>query len=1803
MNPTLSSKEIQLFQELHDERLQDAKTFSKPSYRGIWASVVDKYKEKAHFVYELLQNADDARATEAYFQLEQKRLIFRHNGKVGFSVSSEQNMARRGHINAITGVGYSTKDEKKGNTIGKFGVGFKAVFQYTKEPQIYDDKFWFKIEQFIVPTAMDKDFPGRKEGETVFVFPFDHPTEAYQAIRDRLKTLNNPILFLRNLQHVTIKWPGHADIVYTKNVVEKESVENITHELMDVNNNNTKEHIHMFTRSIKVTVDGQTSNQFISVGYFVDNNGDLDVKTERKVFCFFPTAETFHLCCVVHAPFLLVDSRQQLKGDPTNDRLIDSLAKLAAEALVILRDYGKKHKHLLINENLFDIIPQNLFAYDYDSIPAENTFRKYYLAELRSEDLLLARKNRYVSCEEALICHPISLMSLINDDQLNELEHDALSDEEIGDEEYDHEWYFLDENIQKNCGQYYVNRILGQLEVGEFTGKTLAKDITSAFMEKQGFKWAKRLYSHLKKEEVNLWKRSAKTKKELSDTPFCLSPIILTSKDTWTAPYTDNGALNVYLPLASHAEGYNFVSDKYIKDEDCLNFVKELGVKEPDAWNHIQSVVLSGYDEDSIDISKLVDDFEIIYCYLKNLSAEKRTSQVAFIAKSFRILSDGNKCYLPNALYDSEDWLKKYFGNDAHFVNYRYYKKFIDKYSIQDFKNFLYLLGVKRGPEIVNLNNILYYSESKRFNITNYSSGTISEYYLLGFISWKDRDLATSKALWEWLSENVEALENSKEATCSYRYYRDYTATATSKLFEGLLHEPWLINAKNKLVSPKEMSLEDLEANQYKIEYQLIKLLGIEKKTKSLKELGASDTQIKQNELGKKAAALGLDSEEKLREALLALKEKEDRQRSMSSTHNQVDVEEPEREEESAFHGKQRKTNLKEMSASKEEYSQPTVKPELTVDEKVNDVMQKLADEANKKIKVEQQRANLQGIQRYTKQWFSTLLDLEYKGSDAGNDFSRNTLKITFSKFAKEAGSNQVYVLSNPSRNIPVWIEEIDGLNVKFSFFNRDDLTLSFEVANVKDFSLRVKAKASDIEAIDKVNWSRCTKAVVEVNNPVEIVGKLKTAFNGLEVKDDFNFKENLSDNISFIFGPPGTGKTTRLAEIISQKMTLDECRILVLTPTNKACDVLTKRLMETNPSCEWLGRFVATGDEEIEKDGKLIDRTSELWKEDKCCIVSTIARLPYDGFTSFGEDGALKDIDWDFIIVDEASMIPLVQIVFAIYNFVDTKMIIAGDPLQIPPIVKEKAWEGENIYTMIHLDNFENPQTEPIQFNIEKLDTQHRSVTSIGNLYSYYCYDGKLKHDRKDSAIKKLPMGKILAKAVNFVPFRVERYDSIFGPKRLQRSNVHIYSAIFAVEMAAYIASQQKENIRMGIICPYAPQAQLINKLMQQRADIPENVSISVGTIHGFQGDECEIILAVFNPPTGIQADPEKIMLNRQNIINVAISRASDYLFVLLPHPDSYGYDNLIEINKLCGIANKKIGSVNVINADDIEKSMFGSRDYIESNTFVTNHQLANVYTKPAGLYEVRIDDNAVDIQVGDKISGSYKEDLKVESQDKTEDNVEVNAEDKVKDTAGVKDENHMKETSSNKIIEGTSTPADIKDIAAEIRNSNSFKTLDSYLNFFKGYHLDKSEAMDILLDVKESYACYVLLQIAGNPKLCSSLGWEPFNEDDIRSNKKKYQKYPMTEALYPLMFNALREKKIMIKGISTIDIENIKIGEFSIAFKELVDKIKIKKLAPKTKKAKKTKVSYKPYVYRSFDSSNSSKLYDKYEYGLSDW
>ena len=147
------------------------------------------YSERTHFIFELIQNAEDAGATELAFELFEDRLELRHDGRP-FTEAD---------VRGVCGVGQSGKSGDL-TAIGKFGIGFKSVYAYTRSPRIYSGGEHFRIENYVRPFPVEP-LPVAPP-ETLFVFPFDHDTvPAAVAVREIAAALTaiqpRILLFLR----------------------------------------------------------------------------------------------------------------------------------------------------------------------------------------------------------------------------------------------------------------------------------------------------------------------------------------------------------------------------------------------------------------------------------------------------------------------------------------------------------------------------------------------------------------------------------------------------------------------------------------------------------------------------------------------------------------------------------------------------------------------------------------------------------------------------------------------------------------------------------------------------------------------------------------------------------------------------------------------------------------------------------------------------------------------------------------------------------------------------------------------------------------------------------------------------------------------------------------------------------------------------------------------------------------------------------------------------------------------------------------------------------------------------------------------------------------------------------------------------------------------------------------------------------------------------------------------------------------------------------------------------------------------
>ena len=128
----------------------------------------DIYSTRTHFIYELLQNAEDALSrrppgSSSGFIHFNDCLVIRHNG-VPFSERD---------VVGICGIGEGSKGQDY-TQIGKFGIGFKSVYAYTFFPRIRSGSEHFEIRRFVEPHGLlIEEENVAAWNETSITLPFD----------------------------------------------------------------------------------------------------------------------------------------------------------------------------------------------------------------------------------------------------------------------------------------------------------------------------------------------------------------------------------------------------------------------------------------------------------------------------------------------------------------------------------------------------------------------------------------------------------------------------------------------------------------------------------------------------------------------------------------------------------------------------------------------------------------------------------------------------------------------------------------------------------------------------------------------------------------------------------------------------------------------------------------------------------------------------------------------------------------------------------------------------------------------------------------------------------------------------------------------------------------------------------------------------------------------------------------------------------------------------------------------------------------------------------------------------------------------------------------------------------------------------------------------------------------------------------------------------------------------------------------------------------------------------------------------
>ena len=519
------------------------------------------YSDPSHFIYEILQNADDAGASKVKFELISDSLSITHNGKKLFDFKD---------VDSITTVGSSTKKDDV-NSIGTFGAGFKSVFAITKTPHIHSGEYHFKITDFIVPEEITS--LNIKPNTTVIILPFDHACNAYNQISKHLKTLESEsLLFLRNIKE--IQWETESDRGHYLSEVNGNKASLIS----QVNEEDSLREYFLCTKNIEIA----NTQLNIVVAYRLDKDGAVDSVHDSKLFVFFPTIERTGFNFLAHAPYKTTPSRESIPfGDDQNQLITKELSCLVAESIIELKNSG------LLNVNALSILP----------IDPENKHPLYEAAFhqvksiFSSNSLLPTVNGGYENSNSAILAREKELTNLLKVADCSKLFNRNT-------------WLSTDITYDKTGPlQDYLTE---ELLIPEITMQKFCSKITEDFIVGKTDNWIIDFYSSITNNNALYRQGSGYHKGILRN-----KPIIRLEDGSHINPENDSGDIQVYLPTAGESQ-FNTVKRILAKNEESLEFLKNLGLEKPDDIAEVKEFIIPKYQDTVIDKEEYIEDVKLV---------------------------------------------------------------------------------------------------------------------------------------------------------------------------------------------------------------------------------------------------------------------------------------------------------------------------------------------------------------------------------------------------------------------------------------------------------------------------------------------------------------------------------------------------------------------------------------------------------------------------------------------------------------------------------------------------------------------------------------------------------------------------------------------------------------------------------------------------------------------------------------------------------------------------------------------------------------------------------------------------------------------------------------------------------------------------------------------------------------------------------------------------------------------------------------------------------------------------------------
>lgn len=386
------------------------------------------------------------------------------------------------------------------------------------------------------------------------------------------------------------------------------------------------------------------------------------------------------------------------------------------------------------------------------------------------------------------------------------------------------------------------------------------------------------------------------------------------------------------------------------------------------------------------------------------------------------------------------------------------------------------------------------------------------------------------------------------------------------------------------------------------------------------------------------------------------------------------------------------------------------------------------------------------------------------------------------------------------------------------------------------------------------------------------------------------------NNELAVLHGPPGTGKTTVLVEVIYHKVKKGE-RVLVTAPSNAAVDHIAACLLTNKLKVLRVGNTLKVSEDiyPYTPEGEMIQ--SKEYKEIKKLKIKAeeLRRMSFQYKRQFGkaereqrslliresknirrEIRAIRDYfdqklyekadviigtplglsgfipesaEFDTLVVDEAGQAiePLAWVVFPYAK----SWILAGDPFQLPPTVISKKASAHGLNISILEKCFVNSRA------IYFLDTQYRMRPTIAEFSNRYFYEGQLKNSPK------------LANTANdllFYDTAGTGYEEQKGKDGVSLMNEGELSLLLKI-----IHSEGLKSDRTAVVSPYSGQVQLAKDYLSGE--------IRTSTIDSFQGQEKEVILLSL---VRSNTEGDVGFLKDYRRMNVALTRAKEQLIIV---------------------------------------------------------------------------------------------------------------------------------------------------------------------------------------------------------------------------------------------------------------------------------------------------------------------------------